>query len=163
MKNSKFRIVSLKDRPGYAAICAHWTYGQWYIKRDIPFDVTLKAYERRAMSEILPCTFVACVDSYPVGMVNLKEKDLWSRTDLDIWLSSLYVMPGYRKTGVGGMLVNRVIERAGELGYSRIYLFLAQSEIQDLAAYYRKRGWKYFDDAIDNDGEKTAVYCYDVN
>ena len=162
MKERPIKIVSLKECPLYATICAHWSYQQWYLDRDIPFEANLKAYQLRATSDSIPCVFVALWGTYPVGMVSLKEKDLWNRPDLDPWLASLYVIPDFRNSGIGERLVMRVLEKAMELNYEKLYLFLGRNEVKDLALYYEKRGWKYLEDGVDNDGKETKIYSYNL-
>jgi len=155
-------ITPLDQKPEYAAILAHWSYLEWYMARDIDFDNNLKAYQKRAEGGAIPCSFVATSDTMPVGMVSLKENDLWSRKDLNPWLASLFVIPEFRNRGVAEILVNRVVEKAGELSLKRIYLFLGPAEVHDLEAYYSSRGWEFFDNAVDNDGKNTKIFCYNV-
>jgi GNAT superfamily N-acetyltransferase len=159
-KAKGIQIVALHERPAYAAICAHWSYLQWYMERNIPFDVNLLAYAERAKGREIPCVFVACVDSFPAGMVSLKENDMRSRTDIGPWLSALYVMPKYRKAGLGGLLVSRVTEHAGVLGLGGVYLFIDRADEAALSSYYEKRGWTYLEDGIDNDGFPAKIYRF---
>lgn len=116
-------IVPLYEKPEYAPILAHWSYSEWYLKRDIPFDVNLKAYQRRSQSRKIPLSLVAIVGTVPVGMVSLKENDLWSRKDLNPWLASLFVLKEYRHIGVGTMLVRQLVREAEALGYAGLHLF----------------------------------------
>ena len=156
-KQIGFEIKSLADCPRYAAICAHWAYGEWFAARDIPFDVNLLAYEKRARGEGLPTTFVAISDTLPVGMATLKQTELWKLPNVAPWLSALYVLPAYRKQGVGARLINAVKANAARWGFDSLHLFLGQSEAT-LAEYYENLGWQFFCDAEDNDGFTTKVY-----
>jgi GNAT superfamily N-acetyltransferase len=155
-------IQPLHNQPDFAPILAHWSYRQWYMERDIPFRAVLESYRTRAAGEDIPLSFCAVAHTIPVGMVSLKLDDLWNRKDLNPWLASLYVIPEFRKRGVGGLLLNAVTSRATGLGLERIYLFLGQHEKAALQAYYSSRGWVFFDRAVDNDGTETEIYSYTI-
>lgn len=156
--SDKITIIPLHEKPEYAPILAHWSYREWYLGRDISFEVNLKAYQHRSLSGEIPLSLVALIGSMPVGMVSLKENDLWSRKDLNPWLASLYVLEGYRHLGVGTMLVKHLLREAKELGYRELYLFLGHNEEGDLGEYYRNMGWEFFEPAKDNDGLDTDIY-----
>ncbi len=155
-------ITPLHRVPDYAPILAHWSYMEWYRGRSMDFSLVLRAYQERAHSESVPLSFVAVDGSLPVGMVTIKQDDLWSRKDLNPWLASLYVLPEYRKGGTGQALIRAVIDRAKEIGYHRLYLFLGQHDRNWLETYYLNRGWAVVDNALDNDGLETKILAYDL-
>jgi GNAT superfamily N-acetyltransferase len=156
------RIRPLSEKPEYAPVLAYWSYTIWYRKRPIEYDLIIKAYAHRAQDGGLPLAWFAEEESMPVGMVSLKENDLWSRRDLNPWLASLYVLPEFRRRGVADGLMRAVIERSRGEGFPRIYLFLGQEEQSSLAGYYTRRGWKYSEDALDNDGCPTGIYFFNL-
>ena len=57
-------------------------------------------------------------------------------------MKRLYVRPAYRGTGIGKMLVERVIEEARNIGYERMRLDTVASSMQDAVALYRRRGFQ---------------------
>ncbi len=154
-------IIPLRECPDYAPVLAYWSYNLWYRSRPIDYNTIIKAYRQRASGEKMPLAWVAIEEEMPVGMVSLKEDDLWSRKDLNPWLASLYTVPEFRNRGIAAGLINAVVAGARELGCDRLYLFLGHGEERDLGAYYGKRGWTYLEDAVDNDGHPTRVYYYD--
>jgi len=160
--NQDIEIIPLNKKPDYAPILASWSFMEWYGRRTIPFDINLKAYQERSKGLSIPRSFVALYKTMPVGMVSLKENDLWSRKDLNPWLASLFVHEKYRHLGIGGRLVDRVIREAGEQNFSQIYLFLGHNEERDLGAWYRGRGWKYYESGLDNDDLETEIYSYET-
>lgn len=159
-KASMKRIKLLKDCPEYAAVLAYWSYNLWYRTRPIDYDTIIAAYRQRARDGAIPLSWVAVEESMPVGMATLKENDLWSRKDLNPWLASLYVVPEFRRRGLAGELIDSVTGKARELGLERVYLFLGHGEEMDLAAFYTRRGWRYLEDAHDNDGRPTKIFYY---
>lgn len=155
-----FRVVDLCEVPFCATVLAYWSYFQWYRERDIPFRANVEAYRQRAAGKKLPLAFVALFGDFPVGMVSLKENDLWSRKDLNPWLASLYVHPEYRGRGISTILCEKVIEKAALCGYKAVYLFLDHNDLSFLKNMYTARGWHFYEKAIDNDGHSTEIYRY---
>jgi GNAT superfamily N-acetyltransferase len=158
--NKMVAITPLHENPDYAPILAFWAYQEWYKDRSLAFDIVLKAYLDRTIDGHLPQTYVALADTLPVGMVTLKLDDLWSRKDLNPWLSSLYVVPEFRNRGVGWDLIGVVINKSAEIGYDCLYLFLGSRETARLESYYVTRGWQMFDHSMDNDGRSTKILRY---
>jgi len=148
--------------PELYRVLALWAYDEWYRGRSLEFDLVLHAFFARTKDDSLPQSFVAIENSTPVGMVTLKMDDLWSRQDLNPWLSSLYVHPGYRGQGIGNELVQSVISRAHGIGFPGCYLFLSQTHKEGLKEYYTKRGWEVIGEAPDNDGFQTQILRYNL-
>ena len=151
-------IKPLKDLPAYAPILAYWSYRKWYRNRNVEFDHLIKSYRKRADDKSLPISWIAIEDGMPVGMVSLKDNDLWSRKDINPWLASLYVEPDFRRRGIGEQLINAVIQRARELNLARLHLFLDSEELSTLEEYYVKRGWTFLETATDNDDNETKIF-----
>jgi GNAT superfamily N-acetyltransferase len=152
------RIIPLNECPEFYPILAHWSFCQWYTERDIPFSTLLAAYNKRVFEKSMPYTFTAVCGTLPVGMASLKENDLWSRKDINPWLASVYVIPQFRRSGIGSMLIGKVLEKAESENFKRIHLFLGSSDNALLEKYYTKRGWKFLESAVDNDGKGTKIF-----
>jgi len=159
---SSISIAYLQDYPHYAAICAQWSHTQWYLKRDIPFTLNIKAYEARCNKDSLPLTIIALDNDLPVGMATLKEDDLWHRKDLNPWLASLYVLPEFRNQGIGKNLINEISLGAKRIGHSSLYLFLDHREKEILHEYYSQQNWNFLEDDHDNDNNQTSIFKKDL-
>ncbi len=155
-------IEPLDKYPGYAPICAHWSFCQWYLKRGVPFKAVINDYKSRTKSTDLPITYIAVHNSVPIGMATLNQDDLWNRKELGPWLASLYVLPDFRKNGVGKDLVQAIITEATKRNFKNIYLFLGQYGQEALKDYYGDVGWKFFESPIDNDGNETKILEYKI-
>ncbi len=155
------KITLLKEHPDYAPILAFWSYREWYNTRSIPFDLVIKSYKKRTRTERLPITWTAIEDDIPVGMVSLKENDVWSKKDLNPWLASLYVLPEYREHGIGRMLIDQAIEKAKLLRYPLLYLFTDQAD-KRLEKYYTKSGWSFFEKTKGNDENMINIFYYNL-
>jgi GNAT superfamily N-acetyltransferase len=155
-------ISHLKKHPEYAPILAFWAYREWYKSRSIPFDLVIKSYKERINSDQIPMTWIAIEDDIPVGMVSIKNNDLWSRKDLNPWLASLFVLPDYRRRGVGFMLIKQVIEKTNLLQYPSLYLFTDYDNNQ-LGKYYTKTGWSFLEKAKGNDENMINIFYYNLS
>lgn len=153
-------ISPLYAKPECAPLLARWAYEEWYMDRSIEFEFILKAFLRRTRDDSLPLTLLCSSDARPAGMVTLKRDDLWSRKDLNPWLSSLYVAPEYRNRGIGQKLIEAVITAARDRGCGRLFLFLGSARRDWLERYYLRRGWGRVDTAIDNDSLPTVIMDY---
>jgi GNAT superfamily N-acetyltransferase len=153
------KIRPLKEVPDYAPIFAFWAFREWYSARSVDFNLIIRAYKDRINDTNLPVTWAAIEDNIPVGMASLKLNDLWSRKDLNPWLSSLFVLPEYRCRGIGSLLINSVIEKAKTLDHKILYLF-ADKKKSELGRYYINRGWIFLDKTIGNDNNIIEIYSY---
>lgn len=155
-------LTPLCQTPELAPLLARWAYDEWYQDRSIEFEFLLKAFLLRTKDDSLPLSIICFCDTVPAGMVTLKQDDLWSRKDINPWLSSLYVVPEYRNRGIGQILIGGVVDAARKRGNRGLYLFLGQSGRDWLERYYLCRGWEIFDTAIDNDDLPTKIMRYAI-
>jgi len=80
-------------------------------------------------------TFVAVSDGQDVGMVRYAQDGTVAGTG---WLISMWVAPHVRRQGVGGALVDAVIEWARSRGATRLLLDVADTNAPAVALYARK-------------------------
>ena len=81
---------------------------------------------------------VARLDAHPVGGVGLRPI---SDPALNVGeIKRLWVRPDQRRAGVGSALMQRIEERANELGYARLYLETGYAQPEALELY-RTSGW----------------------
>lgn len=156
------RIGKLCNYPSSLGTLAGWAHKEWYAQRDVPYKAVERDFERRMNSARPPMSFVALHGNIACGMVSLKIKDLLTRQDLSPWLSSLYVLPEYRKKGIGKSLISVVVREASILGYHRIFLFADHRDAEHLAEYYISLGWEFFSDAKDSFGNNVTIFAYNM-
>lgn len=156
------KIYPLHEKKSLYPILAYWSYNNWYMTRNVPFNYVLHEYKRRAEPDALPCAFIAFWGELPVGMVSVKETDMLRRQDLSPWLSALYVSPEYRERGIGTELIRSVLNFCSKAGFKRIFLFIDIRFITQLENYYSTRGWVFLDDEIDSDGNRTKILFHEI-
>ncbi len=72
-----------------------------------------------------------------LGVATLVDDDeLPNAPELGPWLAAVFVAPDARLFGVGSALVERVVGRTRELGYSTLYLYTEHAQ-----AWYLDKGW----------------------
>ncbi len=155
-------VKLLKECPDYAPILGFWSYMEWYKDRSISFDLVTKAYKARIDDTSLPISWVAIEDEFPVGMISLKENDLWHRKDLNPWLASLYVLPEFRNLGIGSSLIEETIGKSKQLDFDNLFLFVSEDRRNALHNFYSKRDWRYTENSTGNDNDMVSIYKYSL-
>jgi len=134
-------ISLLKDCPQHLPRISFWIFDEW---GHLIQGLTLEQVEARLQEHLnrdsIPLTVVAILDQLPVGTASLTLDDLSSRPDLSPWLASVYVLPEYRKQGIGSQLVSAAEEISQRLGIQKLYLFTPDQEL-----FYAGLGWSVLD------------------
>jgi len=130
-------IRTLVELPGAIPLLAEWFHREWN-----QFDSRSRSdIETQLHSNLnhgrLPITFLALSRTEVVGTVSLDQSDLPDYDDWSPWLTSLYVVPSHRGTGVASALITRLLAFAKEQGVSPIYLWTPGD-----TRLYERHGWK---------------------
>ena len=99
---------------------------------------------------------LAHCDGAPAGTCLLAPREIDPLHDVTPWLAGLYVLPAYRRLGVGFALVRAIETAARERGHARLYLYTDASE-----PYYSKRGWRTLE-RVDWKGFDAAFMVRDL-
>ena len=144
---NSFKVASLAEHPHHWQTAAEWSFEAW--KHDFPSDTVQTYLDQYALaaseSEELLEVFAA-IDSQDdlLGVATLVDDDeLPDAPEPGPWLAAVFVTPDARKLGVGSALVEHVVNRARELGYSKIYLYTEHQEL-----WYASKGWSKIRDII---------------
>lgn len=131
-------LAYLADHPALAPVLARWHHAEWgALIRDWPLELAEAELRSHTRRRALSTTIVALEGEVPVGSASLLEEDLPDMPPLSPWLASVYVVPGRRNRGIGGKLIDRVVEEASALGVGRLYLYTTTAR-----PYYESRGWQ---------------------
>jgi N-acetylglutamate synthase-like GNAT family acetyltransferase len=114
----------------------HEVLGQIWIP-DVPISRVKENLQNHLNTEQLPLTLVANHENKPVGMCSLRVTD-GIRPELTPWLGSLVVSPNYQNQGIAKQLIEKIKEKARELGFKTLYLFAFDPTIPE---YYIRLGW----------------------
>lgn len=97
----------------------------------------IETYTEHCNRKETPLTLVAEYNGQPIGMVSLRDND-GIRPDLAPWLGSLIVHPDYRQMGFGELLVEKTLQQALKMGFTRLYLFVLDATLPE---WYKQLGW----------------------
>ena len=84
----------------------------------------------------LPTTLIAVAGASLLGSVSLIFDDLPGWEELNPWLASFYVLPDYRRAGIGAQLLNAAEETLRSQGFATAYLFT-----ETRIGYFAAHGW----------------------
>ncbi len=152
-----FSVGNIQFYPQHQLLAAEWSVEEW--KHLFPTD-TVQIYlslfkQTDAYAGRLAETFVA-VDDLDVLLglaILLDDDDLPGSTEPGPWLAAVFVTPSARKAGVGSALVEKVIQRAIELGHEGIYLYT-----EDMQQWYARRGWKQLRLSVSNGNPVVVMH-----
>lgn len=143
-------IDYLANHPDWIATIAEWHHNEWgHLHENATLQRRIEKLEAQLNYDTIPIAFVAKLKSVPVGSASIVKHDLPDRKDLSPWVASVYVLPEYRKQGIGSALVNKAVEKAHEMQIPRLYLFTWNQE-----KLYAELGWEVI--------EKTVAFGFDV-
>ena len=137
------RIELLADRPEYISnlalpIFEHWRFA---LPEDTLNTRVGKLRAHLSRSE-LPIAWVAHSEGQVLGTAALRTHDLEGREDLTPWLGGVFVLPAFRRRGVGSALCAEVEAHARRTGIQRLYLFTL-----DHQQMYSRLGWQVLERA----------------
>jgi GNAT superfamily N-acetyltransferase len=134
---AQVQIAYLADIPELVPLLAEWHHHQW---RHLAGARTLEERKARLVHHLqrnaIPTTFVAWQKDQPLGSASLVANDMDVLPEWIPWLANVFVLPDYRRQGIGAMLVQRVATEAANLGYPRLYLYTL-----DQMHLYETLGW----------------------
>lgn len=148
-------IAPLASHRDLVPLLAGWfvaEWPEWYGpggRGDALADLTSFA----ASASTLPMGLVALMEDRPVGVAALKPESLPSHRHLSPWAAAGFVLPTHRGAGIGGKLLAALVQRAGDLGYPRVYCGTATA-----ASLLRRGGWRELE-AIQHEGQSLVIFA----
>jgi N-acetylglutamate synthase-like GNAT family acetyltransferase len=134
------QISYLADYPEFILPLAEGRLEQY---RELLPNYTLGTHVRKLEAHLnrdsLPIAWVAHSDNSALGTAALRVCDLEGREDLTPWLGGVYVLPKFRRRGIGTALSDVVERKAATLGVRTLYLFTL-----DQQHWYGELGWLPF-------------------
>jgi predicted N-acetyltransferase YhbS len=132
-------------RPGAPeiALCAKWRLAAFGDVLGASLSDEIQRLEDFVQGGGDQIVLMASFDGVPAGTCLLAPKELETCHVLSPWLAGLYVVPEFRRRGMGGILVRATEEQARQRGHSKIYLYS-----DDAIAYYEGLGWRVAEQTI---------------
>lgn len=138
------QVDHLFRHPEHIGLVAGWIYTAFWADKPGYSEATFDALLRQASDpDAIPLSLLARVDEEPAGTINLIANDDERRPHLYPWLAALFVAQHYRRQGVGRALIAALMDEAGRLGFSEMYLGTDQPD------YYARVGAQFHEQATD--------------
>lgn len=129
-------VHSMAGHPDWIAASAGWWHPQWGAGMGFSLEGAVEAITALTVPGSGQAALIGLVDGQPAGSVFLVDRDLDTHTHLKPWLAGLFVLPEFRRHGLGEQLVTTLLAEAHTLGYEQLHLYTATPD------FYRKRGWQ---------------------
>jgi GNAT superfamily N-acetyltransferase len=109
---------------------------------------SLQAFVSDATEQV---ALVVKVDDVAAGTCLLVRSELEPQHPVSPWLAGLYVVPHYRRLGLGKLLVRAIEDQARQRGHRQLYLYTSAA-----VSYYEGLAWRVID-RIDWKGRATSL------
>lgn len=157
MNPARVTVAPLREYPEHCAFFEQAFSAEWpsWYGPDGPGDARsdLEAFANEGGT--LPVGVVAFASGgQPVGVAALKEASIPSHAHLSPWAAAGYVVPQWRRQGVGALLLAALVREASRLGYQAI--FCATETSQSLLI---RQGWIPMEPIV-HEGGLLQLFCY---
>lgn len=119
------------------ALCAQWRLEAFGDVLGASLADEIKRLEDFVAGGALQAALMASCDGVPAGTCLLAQKELEPCHPVSPWLAGLYVVPEYRRRGIGKILVRATEEQARQRGNRQIFLYS-----DDATSYYERLDWR---------------------
>ena len=155
MTISHATVLPLRERPEHCALLSAAFEAEWpsWYGPDGPGDAhaDLRAFADRGGG--LPVGVVALgPGNEPLGVAALKAMSIPTHAHLTPWAAAGYVLPVWRRHGIGAMLLAALLAEAGRLGYNAVYCATASS-----GSLLVRQGWRFLESVV-HDGQSLQVF-----
>ncbi|MEE8334281.1 MAG: GNAT family N-acetyltransferase [Alphaproteobacteria bacterium] len=124
------RIAHLIEAPGAAQALAQWFANEWapWYGPDGDGDAAVDLAACADTARLPLCLVALDEDGTVIGTASLRTESVGSELGVGPWLAALLVRRDRRGEGIGGALVNGVVDEARRLGFDAIYSSMASVE-----------------------------------
>ena len=145
-----YDVIRLTEHPEYKDRMANWFHEKWYV----PVEAYLESMDEALRSDTgVPEWYVAVDGDKIIAGLGVIENDFHERKDLAPNVCAVYTEEEYRKQGIAGELLNRIVGDLREKGVSPVYL------LTDHTGFYERYGWEFYCRAL-GDGEDEPARMY---
>jgi GNAT superfamily N-acetyltransferase len=151
------QISHVKYFQVWIPIIAKWIYEEWayaFPLRDL-HEIQRGLFGRMNENE-MPITLIAHDERGVLGTASLKASDMDLEPEFTPWLSSVYVHPDHRGTGVAKVLVDEIEKIARQAGFHKLYVFNPISH-----GVFEKLGWTLLK-TIQYGGKEIGILVKDI-
>ena len=148
-------IEYLSEHPEALPTLAQWQHAEWgYLRAGDTVEKRAARLKSSANGNRIPLTVVALEGNEVLGSASLIDHDMETRMELTPWLAGVYVGEAYRRRGIGGELVRRIVTEARRLEVPLLYLYTVHSE-----RFYAALGWSLMERTSYRDQSIVIMTC----
>jgi GNAT superfamily N-acetyltransferase len=146
--------LPLAERRDCVAAVKAWFVTEWpnWYGPGGPGDIDQDLQAFAASSSALPVGMLVFEGSQLVGAAALKAESIPSHTHLGPWAGAGYVLPSHRGRGLGAFLLQSLVIKAHELGFSNVYCGTSTAN-----SLLERAGWRLVE-TIEHDGKPLGIY-----
>ena len=146
-----YSILSLRERPDLLEPAATWFHEKWGVPKEA-YHARMAAYLDR---ETEYGWYLCLAGNRIVGGLGVIENDFHDRKDLAPNVCAVYTEEDCRGQGIGGRLLDLVVEDMRSKGIMPLYL------VTDHTGFYERYGWEFLCMAHEEgSGDETRVYIH---
>jgi GNAT superfamily N-acetyltransferase len=138
---ANIQTVILRPGAPEIALCARWRIDAFGDVLEHSIVEEICALETLAANPAHQAILIATCGGVPAGTCLLVPEELEPCHPVSPWLAGLYVVPEYRRLGIGKRLVRAVEEQTRERGHPRLFLYTDD----ETKAYYQSLSWRVMD------------------
>lgn len=143
------RYITLREMADIKYSAAEWFHSKW----GVPTEAYLECMESYLNGDT-EYGWYLCLDGEKiVGGLGVIENDFHNRKDLTPNICAVYTEPNYRKQGIAGALLNKVVEDCRAHNISPVYL------ITDHDSFYERYEWEFYC-MVQGEGEANMTRMY---
>lgn len=148
-------VVALADHAVALPVVAGWLHREWLRAWDLTQAESLAETRARMNRGVLPLALVALAGRTPVGTASLVDDAHPLNAASICSLAGVYVVPRWRRRGVGRLLCARAVELGAALRRQPVGLYTRDAE-----AFYLRIGWTRVVDAPLRDPAAPTLGVY---
>ena len=130
---TEYKIITLREQPELASTAAEWFQSKW----GVPTEAYLECMEAY-LSGKTENGWYLCLDGETiVAGLGVIDNDFHDRKDLAPNVCAVYTEEEYRKKGLAGKLLDKVVNDMKNKGIMPLYL------VTDHIGFYERYGWEF--------------------
>ena len=130
---NEYKIITLREQPELASTAAEWFQSKW----GVPTEAYLECMEAY-LSGKTENGWYLCLDGETiVAGLGVIDNDFHDRKDLAPNVCAVYTEEEYRKKGLAGKLLDKVVNDMKNKGIMPLYL------VTDHIGFYERYGWEF--------------------
>ena len=145
----KYTYITLREKPAIMHRAAQWFNSKW----GVPTEAYLECMQDYLNGETEYGWYLCMDGDRIVGGMGVIENDFHDKKEFFPNVCAVYTEEAYRKQGIAGCLLNKVVEDLRSKGISPVYL------VTDHTGFYERYGWEFFCQA-QGDGEPEPARLY---